>query len=220
MTRVTIPSMSVRTRLVMMVAGWGTVGVGYSIGRIAPGAAHVLREGTLDLLVPFDPSAIWLYLSFFLFVPVAYLCAPPERVKPLARAMQYSAVLAAIVFVAWPTTLVYPLVPHGATGAGALRALSDFDSSRNCMPSLHGALTLLCMVAIAQRKRPWRTALMFAWGIAVMWSVVAARRHLAVDLGAGLLLGALCAGLVARVSAGASKSAQPAQFNSSPETHP
>lgn len=220
MTRVTIPSMSVRTRLAMMAAGWGTVGVGYSIGRIAPGAAHVLREGALDRLVPFDASAIWLYLSFFLFVPVAYLGAPSERVKPLARAMQYSAVLAGIVFVAWPTTLVYPLVPHGATGAWALRALSDFDSSRNCMPSLHGALTLLCMIAIGQRKRPWRTAFMFAWGVAVMWSVVAARRHLAVDLGAGLLLGALCAGLVARVSAGASKSAQPAQFNSSPETHP
>lgn len=212
-----IPPMNVRTRLAMMAAGWGTVGLGYSIGRIAPGAAHVLRESALDRLVPFDASAIWLYLSFFLFVPVAYLCAPPERVGPLARAMQCSAVLAGIVFVAWPTTLVYPLVPHGATGASALRALSDFDSSRNCMPSLHGALTLLCMVAIGQRERPWRTAFMFAWGLAVMWSVVAARRHLAADLGAGLLLGALCAELVARLFADA---AQPAQFNPSPETHP
>ncbi|MGN6653695.1 phosphatase PAP2 family protein [Trinickia sp.] len=207
----------VRTRLGMMAIGWGTVGLCYSIGRIAPGTAHVLHERALDRVVPFDASAIWLYLSFFLFVPVAYLCALPDRLAPLTRAMQCAAVLAGIVFVAWPTTLVYPLVPTGTTGAAALHWLVDFDSTRNCMPSLHGALTLLCMVAMWQRERPWRTAFMFVWGLAVMWSVVAARRHLAVDLGAGLLLGVLCAGVVAYLSA---KARQPAPFNPSPEVHP
>ncbi len=214
-----VPPIRALRRLAMMVAGWGTVGVCYTIGRIAPGAAHVLHESALDRLVPFDASAIWLYLSFFLYVPVAYLCAPPERLPPLTRAMQCAAVLAGIVFVAWPTTLVYPLVTTDTAGAAALRALVDFDSTRNCMPSLHGALTLLCMIAVGQRGRPWRTAFMFAWGLAVMWSVVAARRHLAVDLAAGLMLGVLCAVLVARLSAKAAKAAKPAQFNPSPEIH-
>ena len=212
-----ISRIRVQTRLGMMAIGWGTVGLCYTIGRIAPGAAHVLQESAVDRLVPFDASAIWLYLSFFLFVPVAYLCAPRERLRPLTRAMQCAAVLAGIVFVVWPTTLVYPLVPTGTAGAAALRALVDFDSTRNCMPSLHGALTLLCMVAVWQRARPWRTACMFAWGLAVMWSVVAARRHLAVDLCAGLALGVLCIGFVARWS---TKAGKPGRFNPTPETHP
>jgi membrane-associated phospholipid phosphatase len=207
----------VRTRLGMMAAGWGAVGLCYSIGRFAPGTAHVLHESALDRLVPFDASMIWLYLSFFLFVPVAYLCALPERLGPLTRAMQCAAVLAGITFVAWPTTLVYPLVPAAATGAAALGALIDVDSTRNCLPSLHGALTLLCMIAMWRRARPWRTGLMCIWGLAIMWSVVAARRHLIVDLGAGLMLGVLCAGLVARLSA---KANEPAQINPNPEAHP
>lgn len=213
-------SIRVRTRLGMMVAGWGTVGLFYSIGRIAPGTAHVLHESALDRLVPFDASAIWLYLSFFLFVPVAYLCAAPARLKPLTRAMQWAAVLAGVVFVAWPTTLIYPLVSSGTTGAAALRALVDFDSTRNCMPSLHGALTLLCLIAMWQRDRPWRTAFMCIWGLAVMWSVVAARRHLAVDLGAGLMLGVLCSAFVSFVARSTAAVGKPSSFNPSPETHP
>ncbi|MEJ8796174.1 phosphatase PAP2 family protein [Trinickia caryophylli] len=172
-----------------MLAGWGTVGIFYSIGRIAPGNARILPEGALDRLVPFDAWAVWLYLSFFALVPAAYFCAPAQRLRPLMRAMQISAILAGFVFVSWPTTLIYPAVASHTISGMALRFLAGSDSAKNCLPSLHGALTLLCMLALWQREKPVRSILVLLWGLAIMWSVIAARRHLALDLGAGIALG-------------------------------
>lgn len=194
---VSIPQIQLRARLRMMLGGWGAVGLCYSAGRLTPRPAYVLDESALDSLVPFEVSAIWLYLSFFLLVPAAYLYAAPDRLRRLTRAMQLSAVLAGVVFVALPTTLLYPAIPSGTAGGVVLSALARFDSAQNCLPSLHGALTSLCVIALWQRERPWRSAFVLAWGLAVMWAVVAARRHLSIDLGAGVMLGAFCARIVA-----------------------
>lgn len=206
-----------RTRMIMMLAGWGAVGLCYALGRATPRVARVLHESALDRLVTFDASAIWPYLSFFILVPAAYLYAPPERLRPLTRAMQLSAIAAAAVFVAWPTTLVYPAIPSGTASAIVLSALARSDSAQNCLPSLHGALTLLCVVALWTRERPWRSAFVLAWGLAVMWSIIAARRHLFIDLGAGVMLGAVCACLVARRPTAIDT--RPG-FDISPEVHP
>jgi membrane-associated phospholipid phosphatase len=212
-----VTQVPLRERMMMMLAGWGTVGLCYALGRATPRVARVLHEGALDRLVAFDSAAVWPYLSFFMFVPAAYLCATPDRLRPLTRAMQLSAVVAAAVFVAWPTTLVYPAIPSGTTSAVVLAALASSDSTQNCLPSLHGALTLLCVVALWQRERPWRSAFMLAWGLAVMWSIVAARRHLFVDLGAGVMLGAVCACVVTRRAVA---SGTQSGFDTSPEVNP
>ena len=205
------------TRIGMMLAGWGAVGLCYAAGRLTLRVPYVLRESMLDRLVAFNASAIWLYLSFFLIVPAAYLVAAPERLKPLTRAMQLSAAVAGIVFVIWSTTLVYPAIPSGTTGGIVLGALAASDSSYNCLPSLHGALTLQCVVALWQQERPWRNAVVLVWGLAVMWSVVAARRHLSIDLGAGMMLGAACAWFAARFATAARTKIE---FSPNPENHP
>lgn len=211
------PQARLSARIGLMLAGWGTVGLCYSAGRLTPRVAHVLHEGALDHLVPFDAAAIWLYLSFFLLVPAAYLFAASAQLKPLTRAMQLSAAVAGAIFVAWPTTLVYPAIPPGTMGSGVLTALASADSTRNCLPSLHGALTLLCVVALWQRERPWRNTVVLVWALAIMWSVVATRRHLSIDLGAGVMLGAICARFAWSLPATASTRPE---FNPSPEVHP
>lgn len=193
-------AMRLRARLGMMLAGWGTVGLCYSTGQLAPGPAHVLRESALDRLVPFDPSAVWFYLSFFALVPFAYLCAPPSRLKALMYAMQLCAIVSLLVFILWPTTLAYPPIPPGTASSAALRVLTSSDSTQNCLPSLHGALTTLCVIASWSRARLWRGIFALSWGCAITWSVLQTRRHLAIDLGAGIGLGLACAWLVARLT--------------------
>lgn len=187
-----------RTRMAMMVSGWGAIGLGYSAGRLATRAPYVLHENMLDRLVPFNAAGVWLYLSFFLLIPAAYLLAQPARLRPLSRAMQLAAIVGAACFLAWPTTLIYPAIPAGMPGAGALALLARFDSAQNCLPSLHGALVLLAVVALWQRERPWRTAFFLLWGLLVIFSVVQVRRHLSIDLAAGLMLGGACAWIVSR----------------------
>jgi hypothetical protein len=78
-------------RLGHMLLGWGTVGVVYSLTDRLQGAGTLLPPSALDRAIPFNPAAIWLYLSFFLIVPAGYLLAPLRRIKWLTLAMQLTA---------------------------------------------------------------------------------------------------------------------------------
>lgn len=189
---------TLRARLLMMLIGWGAVGVGYNEGQFPLFAAHVIHENRLDRLIAFTPWAVWLYLSFFLLVPCGYLLAEPKRVKWLAWAMVMAAVVGGVVFLLWPTTLVYPSVPFGDVGSVALAWLAGFDTPENCLPSLHATLVLLSVMALWRRGRFWRNAFFLSWGLLVMASVILTRRHLSLDVMAGVVLGMGCAWFAGR----------------------
>lgn len=180
-----------------LLLGWGSVGCAYTLGSLRGGPAWVVPELASDRLLAFDPSAIWLYLSFFLLVPAAFLLTPPQRLRWLQHAMQLSALLAGLVFLLWPTTLVYPPA-LSAPSHGVLQVLLRFDTPGNCLPSLHGALTWLALSALWDGRRPWRNLLLLLWALAILLAVIQLRRHLTLDLGTGLLLGLSSGWLAAR----------------------
>lgn len=183
-------------RLWQMLLGWGCVGLVYNLTDRFQGAGTLISPSLIDRLIPFSPHAIWLYLSFFIMIPLAYLLAPLERVKPLARAMQLTAIGAGAVYLAWPTTMAYPL-DHGTTLSSAvLGALAQFDSKQNCLPSLHMALTVLAVWAVGDTRHTLRTALFIVWAVAIGFSILQLRRHLLIDLVSGALLALVAVGLV------------------------
>jgi membrane-associated phospholipid phosphatase len=183
-------------RLRLMTLGWGAVGLVYFGTGYLPREAQVLPLCALDHALSFEVRSVWLYLAFFVLVPWAYLGASLARVRWLARAMPACALVCALCFLAWPTTLAVgtqvparAVMAQGGASAWAYRWLLAGDTPRNCLPSLHGALTLLCAWALLERGRPLRNVLVLALAAAIAWSVLALRRHVAVDLAAGLLLG-------------------------------
>ncbi len=187
------------TRLRQMVLGWGCVGLIYFPTGLVQGPAFVLSETALDRLIAYNPGAVWPYLAFFVLIPYAYLAAPLDRVRQLARAMQLCAIMAGIVFLLFPTTLAYPPAPTGeGAGMWLLARLLDADSTRNCLPSLHAALTALCVWALCERARPVRSAAVLLLGVTICYSVIALRRHLAIDLAAGLLCALAAAALATK----------------------
>ena len=188
-------------RLWQMLLGWGTVGIVYNLTDRLQGAGTLLPPSALDRAIPFSPSAIWLYLSFFLIVPAGYLLAPLQRIKWLTLAMQLTALGAGAVYLLWPTTMAYPQNDGVGISAQLLAALTQVDSPQNCLPSLHMALTVLAVWALSDGERKMRTALWMLWGVAIAFSILQLRRHLFVDLAGGALL-ALCAGgLALRIKA-------------------
>ncbi|WKB53562.1 phosphatase PAP2 family protein [Eleftheria terrae] len=189
-------------RLRHLLFGWGSVGVAYSLGGLLQRPATLLTESALDRLLPFDPAGVWCYLSFFLLVPLGYLACPAARLPWLTRAMQCCALASGLAFIAWPTTLAYPALPAaGGWSTTLLQWLAAADTAQNCLPSLHGALTVLAAWALLQwRERPLRSLLVVLWAAAIAYSIVQARRHLSIDLGAGVVLG-LAAGRLCRPAA-------------------
>ncbi|CAI0744070.1 PAP2 superfamily [Serratia entomophila] len=185
-------------RLWQMLLGWGLVGVIYTCTDRLQGAGALIPPSTIDRWIPFNPAAIWLYLSFFIIIPFGYLLAPVGRVRWLAAAMQLTALSAGAVYLLWPTTMTYPA--DGGTGLSSrlLAALSAVDSRQNCLPSLHMALTVLAVWALSDRRRKLRTALFILWALAIAFSILQLRRHLLIDLVSGALLALFVGWLVQR----------------------
>lgn len=187
-------------RLLAMLLGWGTVGVAYTFSGLVQRSGTVIRESPLDRMLPFDARGVWVYLSFFAIVPAAYLFADLSRVRWLMRSMQGCALACALIFIMWPTTLVYPPVVGNSPSEAMLRLLMAGDSSQNCLPSLHAALTLLSVCALFDRQRAWRSSLVVLWGVAIGYTIIQTRRHLLLDMSAGLLLAAVSGAVVATFS--------------------
>ncbi|MFR0675035.1 phosphatase PAP2 family protein [Enterobacterales bacterium AW_CKDN230030176-1A_HGKHYDSX7] len=194
-------STPVMFRLWQMLLGWGSVGLVYTLTDHLQGAGRIMQPSSLDRMVAFTPHAIWLYLSFFVVVPLGYCLTPLHRVRWLSRAMRFTALGAGLVYLTWPTTMVYP-VDEGATlSSTLLAALIAVDSTNNCLPSLHMALMVLAVWGIGAARRPLRTAFFLVWVAAIAYSILQLRRHLLVDVLSGAVL-ALAAGALSQVLEG------------------
>lgn len=187
-----------KQRLIYLLSGWGAVGLIYNLSDRLQEGGNYLPLTIIDHLIPFSPDAVWFYLSFFVFVPLGYLLTPEGYLRWLTRSTQLSALGAGSIYLLFPTTMFYP--PYEVTGMSSwlLDGLISVDSSQNCFPSLHAALTILCLAAIAQRKQTLLTIASALWAFAILVSIIQLKRHLFIDLTGGVVLAWLCGWLAAR----------------------
>ena len=160
----------------------------------------MLPLSALDRAIPFNPAAIWLYLSFFLIVPRAICwrrCA--NQMADAGDAADGARRRGS--YLLWPTTMAYPQNEGVGISAQLLAALTQVDSPQNCLPSLHMALTVLAVWALSDGERKVRTALWMLWGVAIAFSILQLRRHLFVDLAGGALLALFAGWLALRIKA-------------------
>ena len=179
-------------RLLALIMGWGSVGAVYGLCAFFQGPGYVIQESALDRLVTFNPQGIWLYLSFFGLIPTAYFLTSLSKLPVLKASMQMTAFVCGTIYLVFPTTLLYPPLPTSDGNAiFLLRLLIANDSPQNCLPSLHSALTVLSVWALQDRTRPMRSATFVLLGLGICFSLLQVRRHIGIDLGAGLLVAAL-----------------------------
>lgn len=186
------PQTTMLLRLKALLFGWGSVGVVYQLSAQFQGQGTVLPPSMVDEWIPFSPSAIWLYLSFFIIIPLSYLSCPITRLAGLRRATQLTALIAGAVYLIFPTTMVYPQVVGDDLSTRVLQLLLRIDSPQNCLPSLHIALTVLAVWAMSDGQQKVKTGLYLLWGAAIALSILQLRRHLFIDL----VTGAMLAGIV------------------------
>ncbi|MCU1791039.1 inositol phosphorylceramide synthase [Pectobacterium polaris] len=203
------PQKTLLLRLKALLFGWGTVGLVYQLSAQFQGLGTVLPTSFVDELIPFSASAIWLYLSFFIIVPLSYLSCPITRLAGLRRATQLTALIAGAVYLIFPTTMVYPQVVGDDLSTRVLQLLLRIDSPQNCLPSLHIALTVLAVWAMSDSRQKVKTGLYLLWGAAIALSILQLRRHLFIDLVTGAMLAGI-AGWVFLRSREAVKAISPA----------
>jgi hypothetical protein len=151
----------------------------------------------LDRLIGFWPAALPLYLSLWLYVSLApaLLLDRRELVAYLLAAVALS-VIGLGIFLVWPTAVARLDVDWSQYPAFAF--LASVDASGNACPSLHVAFavfTAVEFVGVLRQLNAGRVihALNWLWCGGILYSTIATRQHVALDVFAGAVLGALVA---------------------------
>ena len=161
---------------------------------------HPLRPVTLvpltavDRWIGFWPGALPLYLSLWLYVSLApaLLVVRRELVSYGLAALGLS--LAGLgVFAIWPTAVPRPDIDWSRHPSVAF--LKSADASGNACPSLHVAFAVFTafwldrLLSQLGAGRGFRV-LNWLWCLGILYSTMAIRQHVALDVLAGAILGA------------------------------
>jgi len=151
----------------------------------------------LDTLVPFFPPALFLYVSLWVYVPLApSLLGTRRELWCYLLAAAALSVIGFAVFLLWPSSVPRPEPNAGA--APSLLYLKAVDASGNAFPSLHVAFAVFTALWLRRLLRdlgagPLSRALNWAWCAGIVYSTLAIRQHVALDALAGAALGAAVA---------------------------
>ena len=152
----------------------------------------VMKESALDVWLGFSPSAIWIYLSLFLLMPVAPMqMENTNQLWRYARGVGAMSVVADFIFFFWPTAVARVANPPAGD---AYRLLVTWVTPLNAFPSLHAAMAvfsaLCCEQILPQVRHPriWRLAT-WTWTAAIIWATLSTKEHILWDALGGAMLG-------------------------------
>ncbi len=156
----------------------------------------------LDRLFGFQPLALPMYISLWVYVSLPpALLATPRELYGYGMAMAGTCLAGLIVFYFWPT--VVPAANIDWAQYPGVDFLKSMDASGNACPSLHVATAVFSGIWLHRLLRRfgaplWILIFNWVWCIGIVYSALATRQHVAVDVLAGLVLGVLAACLSLR----------------------
>jgi membrane-associated phospholipid phosphatase len=153
----------------------------------------VMPLTSLDLLIPFQPKALLAYVSLWI-----YIGAGPGLQRTLGGLAVYGlwmcglCLAGLVIFHFWPTQV--PRLPLEATGFPGFVVLHRVDEASNACPSMHVAVAIFTLVRVDEVLRSTRSPLLLrllnaAWFSVIVYSTLAVKQHVVLDVAAGALLG-------------------------------
>ena len=147
----------------------------------------------IDRLIPFQPQALFAYLSLWIYVGTA-----PGLQMTFLELVVYGLWAAALCltglacFYFWPTQV--PPLLIDVTGFAGFAALQGVDAAGNACPSMHVAIAMFTVIRLEDvlRRAGAPGALRFvngAWFVAIAASTLLIKQHVVLDVSAGALLG-------------------------------
>ena len=151
----------------------------------------------VDRFIGFWPGALPLYLSLWIYVSLgaALLKNRRELLSWSVAAVALSAIGLGI-FLLWPTAV--PNLRNDWVSHPWFSFLDAVDASGNACPSLHVAFAVFTAIHLDRLLREMRAhagirAVNWVWGFGIVYSTLAVGQHVALDVLAGALLGAIVA---------------------------
>ena len=164
--------------------------------------ATVMPIIMLDRLIGFQPLALPMYISLWVYVSLPpALLATRRELYGYGKVMAGTCLAGLIVFYFWPT--VVPAADIDWARDPDVEFLKSIDASGNACPSLHVATAVFSGIWLHHLLRrfgapPWILMFNWLWCTGIVYSALAPRKPVAVDVLAGLVLGVLAATLSLR----------------------
>jgi len=148
---------------------------------------------SLDLMIPYQPQLLSAYVSLWIYVG-----AGPGLQRSFSEVSAYALWMAGLcvtglgIFYFWPTQV--PPLPQGAATLSGFDLLHRLDEAGNACPSMHVAAATFTLLRLDEVLRSTRSSLFLrlinsAWFVVIVYSTLAIKQHMALDVAAGALLG-------------------------------
>ncbi len=149
----------------------------------------------LDRWIGFQPSALGLYLSLWVYTALPVALQPDLR--QLTRYGIHIGLMCAIsllIFWLWPTSVSASV--GARQGSGLFAMMYAVDTNGNACPSLHVAAAIFSCMWLQATLRSvaapaWSRWINIGWCVGICYSTLAVKQHLLIDLIAGGTLGAV-----------------------------
>jgi len=151
----------------------------------------------IDRWLAFRPETLPLYLSLWFYVSLApALLMERREIVSFALVTLGMSAIGLGIFLLWPTTVSCPAADWSQHPAFAF--LKSVDASGNACPSLHVAFAVFTAIWLGRLLRQMSAgqtvrAVNWVWCLGILYSTVALRQHVALDVLAGAALGAIVA---------------------------
>ena len=183
--------MTVRTRLIYLFFSWIPAGLIYIAGSFVRGNMWIIPESSVEQLIPFSPHGIWLYLFFYIYIPYTFLTVKEGNIKRMSFAFIGSVCISGIFFIFLPSSIVFPDFELNGISAYFLSFVSENDTPQNCFPSIHASLITVCTLANWDKTNKARSYGCILLTIMMYYSIIQLRRHICIDVSAGIILALL-----------------------------
>jgi membrane-associated phospholipid phosphatase len=165
------------------------------------GHAWVLPLTAFDRLIAFWPALLPVYLSLWGYIALPVLLARDKR-ELWSFSFGCAAMTAIALVVFWFIPTAIPNFTIDAVPGSSLAFLKTVDSAGNAFPSLHVSFSVFTCVVLARQLREvgapaWLRIFNVAWAVGIVYSTMAVRQHVLMDVLGGLALG-LALGFVSR----------------------
>jgi len=147
----------------------------------------------LDHVIAFNPYALVIYLSLWIYVPIAPIAiADKRKLYALGWEAGGVAIVGLGIFLFFPTMI--PTLPIDWARYPGFEFLKTVDAAGNACPSLHVAFAVFTALRFDETLRELRARAVlhvgnWAWALGIVYSTLAIKQHVAVDAYAGTLLG-------------------------------
>lgn len=152
-----------------------------------------------ELELPFVPEAVILYMSIYpLFWIAPFILRTREQLCALAVTLAAVTLIAGICFLLFPAELAFPVHHHLGRFPELFRLADRWNLDYNLMPSLHVALSVVCIAAYAGRTHTIGKMLLWSWAAAISASTLLSHQHHLLDVITGFLLAVGATNLIYR----------------------